>query len=308
MRSRGWPAAARGCILPTTTGWILSSWARHFGRRPSRRGASAAWGERVWRIAQAGETVEVETTRGTHRADFAVLAAGAWTGGLGCPTWCPSRAAPGAGPTSAFCRCSAAPPSEDRRTPLHSRQRRNDRRSDGGGGRLSVGDDVVRPLQQFTSEVHSALGKCLPLSRQQAGLRPKPRGGRPLIGPLTEASCVFVASGHYQKRRLARPNYWPNRRPLDRRGNPRARHEPLRARALNSPPLNTVEVKHAIAKRRPTRRVKFSYLHPGGPFSRGANRLRGPRQEHQLLDGEQLLGRRPVPGDRHRRHQLDPPH
>ena len=47
-----------------------------------KQGASAAWGERVWRIAQAGETVEVATSRGTHCADFAVLAAGAWTGGL----------------------------------------------------------------------------------------------------------------------------------------------------------------------------------------------------------------------------------
>ena len=33
---------------------------------------------------------------------------------------------------------------------------------------------------------------------QWAGLRPKPKGGRPLIGPLEEHPQVFVATGHYK--------------------------------------------------------------------------------------------------------------
>ena len=124
---------------------------------------------------------------------------------LGGAARCPSRAAPGAGPTSAFCRCPAASPSEDKRTPLHSRRRRNDRGSD-GRRRLAFGwRTTPAAAAQFASEVRSALGKCLPLSRQQAGLRPKPRGGRPLIGPLTDAPRVFVASGHYKNGVLLGP-------------------------------------------------------------------------------------------------------
>ena len=45
----------------------------------------------------------------------------------------------------------------------------------------------------------------MPLVRQQAGLRPKPQGRRPLIGPLTDAPRVFVASGHYKNGVLLGP-------------------------------------------------------------------------------------------------------
>ena len=106
-----------------------------------RQGASAAWGERVWRIAHEGEAVEVATSRETHRAGLCGVGGWGVDRWLGRATRCPRCTAPGAGPTSAFCRCPAAPPSEDKRTPLYSRRRRNDRGSDVGGGRLSVGDD-----------------------------------------------------------------------------------------------------------------------------------------------------------------------
>lgn len=43
------------------------------------------------------------------------------------------------------------------------------------------------------------------LCEQRAGLRPKPKGGRPLIGPMNEHPRVFVATGHYKNGVLMGP-------------------------------------------------------------------------------------------------------
>lgn len=170
----------------------------------AQRGASAAWGERVWRVAQAGETVEVATTRGTHRADFAVLAAGAWTSGLAAQLGGRVALRPVRGQQARFTGA-----------PLRHLVRVNGRHLIPDGGETVVGSTVeevgfrletTRAVAgQFAAEVRSALGRPLPLSRQQAGLRPKPRGGRPLIGPLTDAPRVFVAAGHYKNGVLLGP-------------------------------------------------------------------------------------------------------
>ena len=40
---------------------------------------------------------------------------------------------------------------------------------------------------------------------QRAGLRPKPRGGRPLIGPLSAHPRIFAATGHYKNGILLGP-------------------------------------------------------------------------------------------------------
>ena len=169
-----------------------------------RQGASAAWGERVWRIAQAGETVEVATSRGTHCADFAVLAAGAWTGGLAVQLGARVALRPVRGQQARFAGA-----------PLRHLVRIDGRHLIPDSGETIVGSTLEEvgfrlattraAATQFATELHSALGKCLPLSRQQAGLRPKPRGGRPLIGPLTDAPRVFVASGHYKNGVLLGP-------------------------------------------------------------------------------------------------------
>ena len=170
----------------------------------AQRGASAAWGERVWRIAQEGEAVEVATSRGTHRADFAVLAAGAWTTGLAAQLGARVALRPVRGQQARFAGA-----------PLRHLVRVNGRYLIPDGGETIVGstlEEVGFRLEttraaaaEFTAQIRSALGRCLPLSRQQAGLRPKPRGGRPLIGPLTDAPRVFVASGHYKNGVLLGP-------------------------------------------------------------------------------------------------------
>ena len=170
----------------------------------AQRGASAAWGERVWRIAQEGETVEVATTSGTHHADFAVLAAGAWTTGLAAQLGARVALRPVRGQQARFAGA-----------PLRHLVRVNGRYLIPDGGETIVGstlEEVGFRLEttraaatEFTAQIRSALGRCLPLSRQQAGLRPKPRGGRPLIGPLTDAPRVFVASGHYKNGVLLGP-------------------------------------------------------------------------------------------------------
>lgn len=170
----------------------------------AQRGASAAWGERVWRVAQAGETVEVATQRGTHRADFAVLAAGAWTGGLAAQLGARVALRPVRGQQARFTGA-----------PLRHLVRVNGRHLIPDGGETVVGSTVEEvgfrlattraAAVQFAAEIRSALGRCLPLSRQRAGLRPKPRGGHPLIGPLTDAPRVFVAAGHYKNGVLLGP-------------------------------------------------------------------------------------------------------
>ena len=63
----------------------------------------------------------------------------------------------------------------------------------------------MQPLRNLPRRCAPRWGSALPLVRQQAGLRPKPRGGRPLIGPLTDAPHVFVASGHYKNGVLLGP-------------------------------------------------------------------------------------------------------
>ena len=138
-----------------------------------RQGASAAWGERVWRIAQAGETVEVATSRGTHCADFAVLAAGAWTGGLAAQLGARVALRPVRGQQARFAGAL-----------LRHLVRIDGRHFIPESGETIVGSTLEEvgfrlattraAATQFALEVHSALGKCLPLSRQQAGLRPKP--------------------------------------------------------------------------------------------------------------------------------------
>ncbi len=169
-----------------------------------RQGASAAWGECVWRIAQAGEAVEVATNQGIHRADFAVLAAGAWTGGLAAQLGAQVALRPVRGQQARFAGA-----------PLRHLVRINGRHFIPTSGETIVGSTVEEvgfrlattraAAAEFAAEVRSAFGRCLPLSRQQAGLRPKPRGGRPLIGPLTNAPRVFVASGHYKNGVLLGP-------------------------------------------------------------------------------------------------------
>jgi glycine oxidase len=51
---------------------------------------------------------------------------------------------------------------------------------------------------------HALAFPCRP-GEQRAGLRPKPKGGRPLIGPLQGWPQIFAATGHYKNGILMGP-------------------------------------------------------------------------------------------------------
>ena len=188
-----------------------------------QQGASAAWGERVWRIAQEGEAVEVATTRRTHRADFAVLAAGAWTGDLAAQLGARIALRPVRGQQARF---AGAPLRHLVR--INGRHfipdgRRNDRGINGGGGWLSVGND---PRSSYAI----CLGGSLCAGKVPAAVAPAGRSAAQAPGrasahrPADGCAARFCGLWALQKRRLAGPDYRPNRRSLDRRGNSGARH------------------------------------------------------------------------------------
>ena len=171
-----------------------------------RRGGRIARGETVKGIQEVAEDhVELRTRTGVRAADFAVLAAGSWTGALGVP-----------------------PDVEISLRPIrgqHGRFRGGERlghilRRDGfhllpAGEHIVVGSTVEEA--GFAAQSTMAAGVMFEdvfrrtmawrpeLQEQRAGLRPKPRGGRPIIGPLTGCPRIFVAAGHYKNGILLGP-------------------------------------------------------------------------------------------------------
>jgi len=57
----------------------------------------------------------------------------------------------------------------------------------------------------FAAALASMLGPGQVLVEQRAGLRPKPRKGRPVIGPLPGCEQVIAATGHYKSGVLMAP-------------------------------------------------------------------------------------------------------
>ena len=169
-----------------------------------QRGASSHWGERVVRLALRDGSVEAETSRGIHRGDFVVLAAGAWTGALAGLLGAEVRVRPVRGQQARFAG-----------SPLGHLVRGDGRYMIPDGDETVVGSTVEEvgfaiettdeAAADFSAWVGEMLGRRLSLISQRAGLRPKPRGGRPLIGPLRDAPQVFVASGHYKNGILLGP-------------------------------------------------------------------------------------------------------
>lgn len=77
-----------------------------------------------------------------------------------------------------------------------------------GGTVEDVGDDAAttdgarRQLSEWAARV---LARAPSFVSQRAGLRPKPRKGRPVIGPLPGAARVIAATGHYKNGVLMGP-------------------------------------------------------------------------------------------------------
>ena len=167
-------------------------------------GAAAYSGERVLRLAQGAGGVEVTTQREVYRGDFAVLAAGAWTGRVAAMLGAEVAVRPVRGQHVRFAG-----------SPLRHLVRDRDRYMVPDGEATVAGstveevgyaiDTTTEAAADFRSWVARLLGRDLPIVEQRAGLRPKPRGGRPLIGPLAASPRFFVATGHYKNGVLLGP-------------------------------------------------------------------------------------------------------
>ena len=141
--------------------------------------------------------VSLRTTSGTFQADVAVLAAGCWTGELGNMLGVRIPVRPIRGQ---HCRFSGGAVEHVVRY-----DGRHLLASDGfmvvGATVEDVGFDAEATSEarrELTTFVAATVRTRMSFQQQRAGLRPKPKGGRPLIGPLEEYPQVFVASGHYK--------------------------------------------------------------------------------------------------------------
>ena len=68
-------------------------------------------------------------------------------------------------------------------------------------------DDAPTPeaASRFREVLERTLELDARMEEQRAGLRPKPKGGRPLIGPLAGYPRIFAATGHYKNGVLMGP-------------------------------------------------------------------------------------------------------
>jgi glycine oxidase len=169
-----------------------------------QRGARLSLGERVETFAQQGGEVLVRTGAAERRAEYLVLAAGAWTGELGERSQVRVPVRPVRGQ---HCRFAG---------PLLRCVLRW-----GGAHLLPAGEELIagatveeagfeagttqEAAGHFAQLCRQVLARPVRLLGQRAGLRPKPRGGRPHLGPLRDQPRVLVAAGHYKNGVLLGP-------------------------------------------------------------------------------------------------------
>jgi glycine oxidase len=156
-------------------------------------------------FAQEGESVRVRTRADTHTADFLVLATGAWTGEVGERSGVRVPVRPVQGQ---HCRFAGG---------AHLRHvlRYGGFHLLPAGGDLLVGATVEetgfaaqttpQAAEDFAHLFRQVLDLPPRLLEQRAGLRPKPKGGRPHLGPLQGQPRVFAAAGHYKNGILLGP-------------------------------------------------------------------------------------------------------
>ena len=149
--------------------------------------------------------VVVRTSRGTRAAEFLVLAAGSWTGELGEQLGVRIPVRPVRGQ---HCRVGVG-------GELHHILRHGGYHLVPGAGQILVGstveevgfapDTTPEAARQFEAVQRQILDLPPEPVEQRAGLRPKPKGGRPLIGPLGAYPRIFAATGHYKNGILMGP-------------------------------------------------------------------------------------------------------
>jgi len=198
------PQVLAGVYFPTDQRVDPEALCRALWQAAQARGARFSTGEGVEEFAQEGEGVRVRTRSAEHRADFLVLATGAWTGALGEGKGVGVPVRPVRGQ-----HCRFVGP------PLRHILRWGGAHLLPAGGELVAGATVEEvgfetattpeAAAHFSQLCGQLLDHPLRLLEQRAGLRPKPKGGRPHIGPLREQSRVLVASGHYKNGILLGP-------------------------------------------------------------------------------------------------------
>lgn len=149
---------------------------------------------------QDGRVVGVRTAGETHRADWVVMAAGAWSGGLleGLGVRAPTPPAKG---QIVLVRCEGQAP----RRIIEHNKRYLVPRDEGlvllGSTEEDAGFNVLPTAEAYRSLLDSA-GRLCPILREAeiqavwSGLRPGSFDARPYIGPAPGLSNLIVATGH----------------------------------------------------------------------------------------------------------------
>ena len=169
------------------------------------RGAQIKYGESFLRIAESGkDRVLVETSKGRRSADCVVLASGAWTAFLAASFGAHVPVRPVRGEHGCY-------RGERLRHVLrHSgHQIIPTARGNMVGATAEEVGFIADTTEAGQRALHTVYTRLLavsePLRSQWAGLRAKPKAGRPMIGPLNEHPRIFIATGHYKNGVLMGP-------------------------------------------------------------------------------------------------------
>ena len=158
------------------------------------------------RPAAAGVECDLHEAAGSRRAAFdaAVVAAGSWSGGLDLPGAAALQVRPVRGQSCLFAGDA-----------VHRVVRWSGTHVIPAPGGLLVGgtmeeagfDTRTTPAagRHLGARCERMLARSPVLRRQHAGLRPKPRQGRPIVGPLPGAEGLWAATGHYRNGVLMGP-------------------------------------------------------------------------------------------------------
>ena len=174
-----------------------------------QRGAGILLGSQLLRIEADDNGVNARIREGNRsreeRFDCAVLAAGSWTGELIAEAAGGPRIRPVRGQ---HCRYRGG-------TEIGHVLRWDSHHLVPSGDAIVVGATVedagfdTRTTEAAVSGFTAVFRRVLDLEpvllSQRAGLRPKPRKGRPVIGPVDPSARLFVASGHYRNGVLLGP-------------------------------------------------------------------------------------------------------
>ncbi len=169
------------------------------------RGAQVHYDERLLQIEERADgSLVAQTSRAKRSADFVVLATGAWTAHLAESLGATVPVRPVRGQHG----CFAGPALRH-----VLRQGGHQLLSSARGTLVGATAEDVGFINETTAAAACALGAvhaqllrgpCI-LHSQGAGLRAKPKAGRPMIGPLANHPRIFIATGHYKNGVLMGP-------------------------------------------------------------------------------------------------------